>query len=296
MNESNYAVSGSAENRMTWQRYSGKPVSDKAVKESKELMRRDSVAISKEAVRQWEGALPLDKGWEYFSEWCSSLESVEKYRIENPFKMELRASSVFGGENLFQDYPERQYEVFHKWLEENADGLSGEDRAKLFDEVKSATNAMNRLNALEGYRGTSFESVVLLESSRVALEKIKNTSVPESLRPGFEQLIQEYVHFNEASRDQIMEKMTPLYMTENIGKSSQYYRYKDELLSSQRSFYTRAKEDVRDLLREYYSETSDKARVKAKLQQYTERYHKKNNAMYSDNSLFDKGLVCLMVR
>ena len=83
-----------------------------------------------------------------------------------------------------------------------------------------------------------------------------------------------------------MERMTPNYMYEDIGKSTQFLRNKDELLSSQRSFYKREKEDIRDLLREYYSETSNKSKVKTKLQQYIERYHKKNNPMYSDSSLF----------
>lgn len=283
------------EKRIIHQSYSGKSMSDIAVKANKELTHRDSVDISEEALRQQDNGLSLDKVFEYFREQYSNLESADQFKIDNPFKMELRASSIFGGDNLFQDYSECQYEVFHNWLEKNAGNLSGENRFRLFDEVKNATNAMDRMNSMEGYRGTSFESVMLLESSRVALEKIKNTSVPEGLRSDFEQLIQEYVHFNEESREQIMEKMTPAYMVEHIGESGQSYKYKDELLSSQRSFYSRAKEDVRDLLREYYSDKSNKDRVKTKLQQYIERYQKKNLSMYSDSGLFDKGLVYLMV-
>lgn len=283
------------EKRIIQQSYSGKSMSDIAVKANKELTYRDSVDISEEALRQQDNGLSLDKVFEYFREQYSNLESADQFKIENPFKMELRASSIFGGDNLFQDYSECQYEVFHNWLEKNAGNLSGENRFRLFDEVKNATKAMDRMNSMEGYRGTSFESVMLLESSRVALEKIKNTSVPEGLRSDFEQLIQEYVHFNEESREQIMEKMTPSYMVEPIGESGQSYKYKDELLSSQRSFYSRAKEDVRDLLREYYSDKSNKDRVKTKLQQYIERYQKKNLSMYSDSGLFDKGLVYLMV-
>lgn len=284
------------EKRIMRQSYSGKLMSDIAVKANKELTHRDRVDISEEALRQQDSGLSPDKVFEYFREQYSNLESADQFKIENPFKMELRASSIFGGDNLFQDYSECQYEVFHNWLEKNASNLSEENRLRILDEVKSATNAMDRMNSMEGYRGTSFESVMLLESSRVALEKIKNTSVPEGLRSDFEQLIKEYVRFNEESREQIMEKMTPSYLVENIGESSQSYQYKDELLSSQRSFYSRAKEDVRDLLREYYSDKSNKDRVKTKLQQYTERYHKKNNPIYSDSSLFDKGLVYLMVQ
>ena len=90
--------------------------------------------------------------------------------------------------------------------------------------------------------------------------------------------------------------MTPAFIVEDIGKSTQTKIYKEDLLSSQQSFYKREKEDIRDLLREYYSESSDKDKVKTKLQQYTERYHKRNNQMYSDNSLFDKGLVNLILQ
>ena len=179
---------------------------------------------------------------------------------------------------------------------ENASELSEETCAKIQEAVKNATTVMDQFNAMSGYRGTSFESVALLEASRFALENVRNTIVPESQRSDFGKLIDEYVRFNEESRNNIMERMTPNYMYEDIGKSTQFLRNKDELISSQRSFYKREKEDIRDLLREYYSETSNKSKVKTKLQQYIERYHKKNNPMYSDSSLFDKGFVNLMVQ
>ena len=63
----------------------------------------------------------------------------------------------------------------------------------------------------------------------------------------FGKLIDEYVRFNEESRNNIMERMTPNYMYEDIGKSTQFLRNKDELISSQRSFYKREKEYIRDL-------------------------------------------------
>ena len=182
---------------------------------------------------------------------------------------------------------------------ESGELLSMEDICEwtlIQEAVKNATMAMDKFNAMSGYRGTSFESVALLEASRFALENVKNTIVPESLRSDFGKLIDEYVRFNEESRNNIMERMTPNYMYEDIGKSTQFLRNKDELISSQRSFYKREKEDIRDLLREYYSETANKGRAKTKLQQYTERYHKKNNPMYSDSSLFDNGFVNLMVQ
>ena len=50
------------------------------------------------------------------------------------------------------------------------------------------------------------------------MENVKNTIVPQSLRSDFGQLINEYVRFNEESRNNIMERMTPNYMYEDIGK------------------------------------------------------------------------------
>ena len=299
MFETSYGVSASMQNRLIIHRdsrsQSNDVVSDNLCKEQ-----LDSVEISDEAVSQHNENASLDKKWEalmqHFMEQFSNPKSLDIYRVENPFKMELCASSGFGDENLFQDYSEHQYEVFDKWMKENVDELSEETYAKIQEAVKNATTVMDQFNAMSGYRGTSFESVALLEASRFALENVKNTIVPQSLRSDFGQLINEYVRFNEESRNNIMERMTPNYMYEDIGKSTQFLRNKDELISSQRSFYKREKEDIRDLLREYYSETANKGRAKTKLQQYTERYHKKNNSMYSDSSLFDKGFVNLMVQ
>ncbi len=298
MSEINYGVSASMQNRFIVHR-ENRLQSNDAVPDNSSKEQLDSVEISDEAVRQQNENASLDKKWEalmhHFMEQFSNPKSLDMYRVDNPFKMELRASSGFGGKNLFQDYSECQYKVFDRWIKENASVLSEETCAKIQEAVKSATMAMDKFNAMSGYRGTSFESVALLESSRFALENAKNTFVPEGLRSDFGQLIDEYVRFNEESRNNIMERMTPNYMYEDIGKSTQFLRNKDELISSQKSFYKREKEDVRDLLREYYSETSNKNRVKTKLQQYIERYQK-NNSMYSDSSLFDKGLVYLMVQ
>lgn len=299
MSEINYGVSASMQNRFIVHR-DNRLQSKDAVPDNSSKEQLDSVEISDEAVRQQNENASLDKKLEalmhHFMEQFSNPKSLDMYRVDNPFKMELRASSCFGDENLFQDYSECQHEVFDRWMKENVSEFSEETYARIQEAVENATMAMDKFNAMSGYRGTSFESVALLESSRFALENVKNTVVPERLRSDFGQLIDEYVRFNEESRNNIMERMTPNYMYEDIGKSTQFLRNKDELLSSQKSFYKREKEDVRDLLREYYSETSNKSKVKTKLQQYTERYHKKNNPMYSDSSLFDKGLVNLMVQ
>ena len=272
----------------------------KEKKENAKKAQQDSVAISDEAVRQQYENSALDKKQEalmqHFMQQFANPKSLERYRVDDPFKMELRASSVFGEKNLFQDCSECQYKVFDQWMRENADTLSEEARAKIQEGVKNAVMAMDQLNVQSGYRGTSFASVALLESSRFALENVKNTLVPENLRPAFGQLIEEYVRFNEESRNNIMEKMTPAYIVEDIGKSTQHLTHKEELLASQQTFYEREKEEVRELLRAYYSDTSDKAKVTAKLQQYTERYYNNYHSMYLDSSLFDKGLASLMVQ
>ncbi len=272
----------------------------KEKKENAKKAQQDSVAISDEAVRQQYENSALDKKQEalmqHFMQQFANPKSLERYRVDDPFKMELRASSVFGEKNLFQDCSECQYKVFDQWMRENADTLSEEARAKIQEGVKNAVMAMDQLNAQSGCRGTSFASVALLESSRFALENVKNTLVPENLRPAFGQLIEEYVRFNEESRNNIMEKMTPAYIVEDIGKSTQHLTHKEELLASQQTFYEREKEEVRELLRAYYSDTSDKAKVTAKLQQYTERYYNNYHSMYLDSSLFDKGLASLMVQ
>ena len=298
MSEINYEISASMQNRLAVHREKRLKSND-VVSETPSKEQLDSVEISDEAVRQQNENASLDKKLEalmhHFMEQFSSSKSLDMYRVDDPFKMELRASSCFGDKNLFQDNSECQYKVFDEWLKENASELTEETCAKIQEAVKNATMAMDKFNAMSGYRGTSFESVALLEASRFALENVKNTIVPESQRSDFGKLIDEYVRFNEESRNNIMERMTPNYMYEDIGKSTQI-RNKDELISSQQRFYNREKEDIRDLLREYYSESANKGRAKTKLQQYTERYHKKNNPMYSDSSLFDKGFVYLMVQ
>ena len=298
MSEINYEISASMQNRLAVHREKRLKSND-VVSETPSKEQLDSVEISDEAVRQQNENASLDKKLEalmhHFMEQFSSSKSLDMYRVDDPFKMELRASSCFGDKNLFQDNSECQYKVFDEWLKENASELTEETCAKIQEAVKNATTVMDQFNAMSGYRGTSFESVALLEASRFALENVKNTIVPQSLRSDFGQLINEYVRFNEESRNNIMERMTPNYMYEDIGKSTQI-RNKDELISSQQRFYNREKEDIRDLLREYYSESANKGRAKTKLQQYTERYHKKNNPMYSDSSLFDKGFVYLMVQ
>lgn len=239
MTDAASVISNSMGNKITeWQNYD-MPTNDADKKTSKKQVHRDSVSISSEAAQLRNEDISAYKKWELLMEQVSNAESLEKYKMEDLFKMELHASSFFGKDNIFQNYSKCQYEVFHKWLEENVDNLSKETVLSIQNEIKNATSTMDKLNGIGGYRGTSFESVALLESSRFALENIKNAIVPEKWRSDFQQLIDEYVLFNEEPRDRIMEKMTPDYIVEDIGKSTQYYRYKDDLLSGTHNFYKR---------------------------------------------------------
>ena len=155
---------------------------------------------------------------------------------------------------------------------------------------------MDQFNAMSGYRGTSFESVALLEASRFALENVKNTIVPESQRSDFGKLIDEYVRFNEESRNNIMERMTPNYMYKDIGKVRNCLEIRMSCFPVSGVFTSGKRGYKRFVKRILILRPPIKGRAKTKLQQYTERYHKKNNPMYSDSSLFDKGFVNLMVQ
>ena len=80
--------------------------------------------------------------------------------------MDLRADSIFGGVNLFQRDSTSQYKVFNEWLDSNASGMSEEQLQAIKEEIKKATDIVESLNSQEGYRGTSFESVALLQASK----------------------------------------------------------------------------------------------------------------------------------
>lgn len=180
-------------------------------------------------------------------------EIPAEYKCENLFKMELRSDSLSGGVSFFQANSEKQYKVFEEWLNNNANGLSDDERQNIANQIKMATSELDKLNSQEGYRGTSFESVFLTETSRVALESINETMVPEYLKKGFQGLIDEYVHFNESARDSIMERMTPDYMVIDIEKDTETYKYKEEILSGERNFYVQEKAEVMDKFAQFTS-------------------------------------------
>ena len=121
------------------------------------------------------------------------------------------------------------------------------------DEIKNATGVIDSLNDQEGYRGTSFESVALLQASKSYLENLKSTIIPEELREGFQGMIDEYAHFNETSRNSLMKRMTPDYMVVGIGNNTVSYKYKNEIVQSEQNFYNKESKDISSKFANYYS-------------------------------------------
>ena len=44
--------------------------------------------------------------------------------------------------------------------------------------------------------------------------------LPEEMRAGFQEMINEYTHFNETARNSLMQRMTPDYMVVGIGNNT----------------------------------------------------------------------------
>ena len=199
-------------------------------------------------------------------------EIPANYKIENLFKMDLKADSIFGGENLFQSNSTSQYKVFDKWLDNNATGMSEEQMQMIKAEIKNATGVIDVLNNQEGYRGTSFESVALLEASKSYLENLKSTMIPEELREVFQSMIDEYAYFNETSRDSLMQRMTPDYMVVGIGNNTVSYKYKNEIIQSEQSFYSRESKDISAKFADYYSGGMSKETLMKDVRNYITDY------------------------
>lgn len=244
----------------------------------------DDIDISKE------GKSLLDTGKEkaeqfrqqaHFCTFGDIKEIPAEYRIENLFKMDLKADSIFGGENLFQSNSTSQYKVFDEWLDNNASGISEEQMQMIKDEIKNATGAMDSLNDQEGYRGTSFESVALLQASKSYLENLKSTMIPEELRKGFQSMIDEYTYFNETSRDSLMQRMTPDYMVVGIGNNTVSYKYKNEIIQSEQNFYGKESKDISNKFADYYSGGMSKEALVKDVRNYVADYFTNKNSSSS---------------
>ena len=174
------------------------------------------------------------------------------------FQLELKASSISGDRSVFERHSENQAAVFEKWIDENvAEYLSEDERNTLKGQIGTMVAAVNDLNAREGYRGTSFESVFLLSASEAGLNKINKMYVPEQLQAGFSDMIDEYVHFNDSARNSIMEKMTPDYMVVGIGSKTESYKYKSEIISDETAFYTNEKKEISGICNQFLNGKTD---------------------------------------
>ena len=201
-------------------------------------------------------------------------EIPAEYKCENLFKLDLKATSISGEQSAFEGCSENQSEVFEKWLDENASEYLTEDEMKdLKEKINAMTADVDFLNAQEGYRGTSYESVFLLSASEAGLRKVNEMYVPEQLQAGFSDMIDEYVHFNESARDSIMERMTPDYMVVGIGSKTEAYKYKSEIISDERAFYTNEKMEMTGLCDKFLNDEIDKDSFYDGLKGYLNHYY-----------------------
>ena len=201
-------------------------------------------------------------------------EIPAEYKCENLFKLDLKATSISGEQSAFEGCSENQSEVFEKWLDENASEYLTEDEMKdLKEKINAMTADVDFLNAQEGYRGTSYESVFLLIASEAGLRKVNEMYVPEQLQAGFSDMIDEYVHFNDSARNSIMEKMTPDYMVVGIGSKTETYKYKSEIISDERAFYTNEKTEMTGLCDKFLNDEIDKDSFYDGLKGYLNHYY-----------------------
>ena len=201
-------------------------------------------------------------------------EIPAEYKCENLFKLDLKATSISGEQSAFEGCSENQSEVFEKWLDENASEYLTEDEMKdLKEKINAMTADVDSLNAQEGYRGTSYESVFLLSASEAGLRKVNEMYVPEQFQAGFSDMIDEYVHFNDSARNSIMEKMTPDYMVVGIGSKTETYKYKSEIISDEKNFYTNEKTEMTGLCDKFLSDEIDKDSFYDGLKGYLNHYY-----------------------
>lgn len=241
------------------------------------LVQEDDIQISDSARKLVETA--RNKVSDFHTMHFSSIdgeirEIPAEYKCENLFKLDLKATSILGEQSAFEGCSENQSEVFEKWLDENASEYLTEDEMKdLKEKINAMTADVDSLNAQEGYRGTSYESVFLLSASEAGLRKVNEMYVPEQLQAGFSDMIDEYVHFNDSARNSIMERMTPDYMVVGIGSKTEAYKYKSEIISDERAFYTNEKTEMTGLCDKFLNDEIDKDSFYDGLKGYLNHYY-----------------------
>ena len=273
---------------------------EKKENSSHALVQEDDIQISDSARKLVETA--RNKVSDFHTMHFSSIngairEIPAEYKCENLFQLELKASSISGDRSVFEGHSENQAAVFEKWIDENAaEYLSEDERNTLKEQIGTMVAAVDDLNAREGYRGTSFESVFLLSASEAGLNKINKMYVPEQLQAGFSDMIDEYVHFNESARNSIMERMTPDYMVVGIGSKTESYKYKSEIISDETAFYTNEKKEISGICNQFLNGKTDQKlfcnEVKDRLNDYYgSRYELRNQPEAVEgrvNNMLDK--------
>ena len=250
---------------------------EKKVNGSHALVQEDDIQISDSARKLVETA--HNKVSDFHTMRFSSIngeirEIPAEYKCENLFKLDLKATSISGEQSAFEGCSENQSDFFEKWLDENTSEYLTEDEMKdLKEKINTMTADMDSLNAQEGYRGTSYESVFLLSASEAGLRKVNEMYVPEQLQAGFSDMIDEYVHFNDSARNSIMEKMTPDYMVVGIGSKTETYKYKTEIISDERAFYTNEKTEMTGLCDKFLNDEIDKDSFYDGLKGYLNHYY-----------------------
>ena len=250
---------------------------EKKVNGSHALVQEDDIQISDSARKLVETA--HNKVSDFHTMRFSSIngeirEIPAEYKCENLFKLDLKATSISGEQSAFEGCSENQSDFFEKWLDENTSEYLTEDEMKdLKEKINTMTADMDSLNAQEGYRGTSYESVFLLSASEAGLRKVNEMYVPEQLQAGFSDMIDEYVHFNDSARNSIMEKMTPDYMVVGIGSKTETYKYKSEIISDERAFYTNEKTEMTGLCDKFLNDEIDKDSFYDGLKGYLNHYY-----------------------
>ncbi len=219
---------------------------------------QDSITISQEAKDEYNKMVAR-------AEIGTELRSAEDFIIKIYPGSSLSGKSLNGEyDNIFNENTANQYKVFTEFLKETGayDGMSKDKTSKdkideFNDMLKSITFGLDTINGRDGHKDLDTESAFMITSSTRALQYFNENFVPETARDGFNDLINEYEHFNVNGRKNLVETMTlePIKITEKIyttytknGKShthviydpeqgTQEYRTREEIIARTKSKY-----------------------------------------------------------
>lgn len=112
-------------------------------------------------------------------------------------------------DNIFNEYVASQHKVFSGFLKETGayDDMSKEEIDEFNVLLKGITSGLDTINGRDGYKDLDTESAFMITSSTGALQYFNENFVPETARDGFNDLINEYEHFNVSGRKNLLEIM-----------------------------------------------------------------------------------------